>query len=242
MIETALSYLADAPPSEWLVYGAMLFYVLGFLFKDQIVLRILILIGTGFYIAYYYTAAEAPLWAAIVTSAMIGVANVIGFCRLIYGRIRIGIPERQRALYAAMGGLRPGEFRRLMKLATHRETTTSTVLTREGATPESIFFVTHGRVLAKKGDLSFEIPTDNFIGEISFVLGCPASACVHLPEGGTYIEWNRADLRRAMDRSFELERSVEALMSRDMAKKVAASIHAAALEGAPPLWAQTAVA
>ncbi|MEM8751554.1 MAG: cyclic nucleotide-binding domain-containing protein [Pseudomonadota bacterium] len=224
MIEALPAALTEQPTAELLVYAAMLLYVAGFVLKDQILLRAFILTGTGFYIAYYYVAPESPLWAAIYASLAIGAANVIGFVRLVYGRMRMGIPESHRAIFAAMGGLRPGEFRRLMRLGEYCETEASETLTREGRTPDWLYFIVKGEVVATKGPARFVIPPDHFVGEISFYLGRPATACVAMPKGGAYVRWDRARLRRAMARSFELERAVEALLTRDMAGKVAAGV------------------
>ena len=55
---------------------ALLFYVLGFLARDEIWLRGLILIGTAFYLIYYYYAADTPLWDAIFASGVLGLANI----------------------------------------------------------------------------------------------------------------------------------------------------------------------
>lgn len=234
MIAAIENYAATMPATEWFVYAAMLSYVLGLLFKNQLILRALILIGTGFYIAYYYHHPDIPLWGAITSSILIAVANLIGFFRVIQGRMKFGIPDQQMRIFAAMGGLRPGEFRRLMKLGEIVDAPDPATLTIEGETPSHLYFVVSGDLFVHKGEARFAIPADNFIGEISFVLGCNASATVTMPTGGVYIRWERGRLRRAMSRSFELERAVDAMLSRDMAAKVAASIRSA-----PPTPAQT---
>jgi len=58
--------LASLWSAEIFVYGALLFYVLGFLFRDELWLRGLLFVGTIFYILYYYFAAQSPLWDAIL--------------------------------------------------------------------------------------------------------------------------------------------------------------------------------
>jgi len=99
----------------YLVHLAMLGYVSGFLFKDQILLRILVLIGTVFYIAYYYFHPAEPLWGAIYTSLLIIAANLIGLTRLIYSRLPFAIRPEHAPIRKVLPGLEPGEFRLLMK-------------------------------------------------------------------------------------------------------------------------------
>ncbi|MEN0041309.1 MAG: hypothetical protein AAF764_08210, partial [Pseudomonadota bacterium] len=55
-----------------LAHAAAGFYALGLLTRNQILLRLLILFGTGFYIAYYYLAPSMPLWEAIIWSCILG--------------------------------------------------------------------------------------------------------------------------------------------------------------------------
>ena len=64
--------------TETLVTIAIVGYVLGFLFKSQITLRMLVLVASLFYIAYYYYHPAEPLWGAIWGSVLIIVANLIG--------------------------------------------------------------------------------------------------------------------------------------------------------------------
>ena len=49
----------------YLAHLAAICYALGLITRDQIVLRILIFLGTLFYIAYYYFVPSIPLWDAI---------------------------------------------------------------------------------------------------------------------------------------------------------------------------------
>jgi len=128
--------MIDHFEASWLVHLAMAAYVLGFLFREQILLRLLVLIGTGFYIAYYYNQTPVPLWDAIFASTAIGTANLIGMSRLLYSRYVLLIPMEQRGIFGAMSGLQPGEFRKLMRLGTISTAEDDLELTKEGTPPE----------------------------------------------------------------------------------------------------------
>ena len=216
-----------------LVHIAMLGYVAGFILKNQIGLRSLVLFATCFYIAYYYYHPETPLWGAIFASLMILLANLIGLSRILYGRMKLAMPADQVAIYDAMAGLQPGEFRKLMSLGEVRTTERETRLTTEGETPDHLYFIAEGAPVAEKGGRRFDVPPRHFIGEISFVLGTAATATVRLPAGGRYVMWDKDKLRRAFARSPELERGFEALLSRDMASKVSTSVQ---IERLHPEW------
>ena len=205
-----------------LVHLAILAYVIGFLCRNQIALRTTVLTGTSFYMAYYYLIDSGPMWDAMVGSALIATANLIGLTSLIYSRMPLGMGDHQRSIFEALGALEPGVFRALMKIARHETSDGADTLTREGATPDSLCFVMSGRPRIAKGPDSFEVDGGCFIGEVSWMLDCPASATVTLEAGANYIVWPRDKLDRLTRRSPRVRQALEAMIAQDMARKVAA--------------------
>lgn len=206
-----------------LVHLATFAYVLGFLFRNQIILRLLILSGSTFYISYYYFHNGVPQWDAIIGSVLIASATLYGLLNLVYSLIPIGISEDRKQIFEALQPLEPGEFRRLIAIATLRIRDEPVVLAREGDVPDKLFFVLSGRPVVEKDDSAFRIWNNTFVGEIAMLLDTPASATVRLPEGGTFVEWDVRELRRLLARASKLRQAFEALIGRDMAEKVARS-------------------
>lgn len=213
--------IALAWDTEVLVTLAVLSYVLGFVFKSQIILRLLVLGGTLFYIAYYYYHPEAPLWAAIYGSFLILGANLIGLGRLMYSRLAIGIPADQWPIFKALEGLEPGEFRQLMRLGSMKFAEDKTTLTAESVEVDSLYFAISGDLNGDKGGHQFKMYAGEFIGEVSFMLGGEATATVSIEKGGFYYEWRKDKLRKVLENQPRLSQAFEALIGRDMAKKVA---------------------
>lgn len=197
--------------------------VLGLLVTRQLILRLLVLIGSALFVVYYYLHLGQPQWDAIVGSSLIGLANLVGLLVLLYSRIPIGMRSENRLLFEAIGGLEPGQFRKLMRVGRMVQNSEPVVLTREGEVPERLFFVLQGRPRIQKGDYAFRISDRCFVGEVAFKLGCPASATASLPEGGTYVTWERARLEALLAGKPTLRQAFDALISRDMANKVALS-------------------
>jgi len=90
--------LASLWTAEIFVYAALLFYVLGFLFRDELWLRGLLFVGTIFYIIYYYYAASNPLWDAILTSSILGVVNVAMIGVVIWERTKFTMSSDQASI------------------------------------------------------------------------------------------------------------------------------------------------
>ena len=69
-----------------------------------------------------------------------------------------------------------------------------------------------------------------FIGEVSFMLGGMATATVTIEKGGVYYEWRKDKLRKVLENQPRLSQAFEALIGRDMAKKVASGYRAEELK------------
>lgn len=206
-----------------LVIGAGACYVLGLLFKNQLVLRALILLGTGLYICYYYLAADEPLWNAIYTSVLIGIANIIGFINLLISQSPKFISPGQLDLYSMLGGMEPGNFRKLMKIGNRRFLNQDEQLTVQDTVPDKLFFILSGEVIIDKDGDRFNAGPRVFVGEISIILGTAASASVFLAKGAEIVEWDRSSLFKEMAAKDSFRIAVEAIIGKDMAQKVAAS-------------------
>ncbi len=207
-----------------LVHGATLTYVLGFLFRNQIVLRILILSGTVLYILYYYFHTASPLWDAIFGSVLIGFATTYGLLMLLYSKFPIGFSRADREIFAKFDTLEPGQFRQLMKAGEMVFTSERTVLTHEDQLAERMYFVLNGAIEVHKSDTVFSVPDHSFVGEIGFVLDRPASATAILPTGGSFIAWGREDLGALLTRKPQLRQAFNALVTQDIASKLSTSV------------------
>ena len=207
-----------------LVYLATTLQVLGFLFRTQIILRLLVLFGSILYVLFYYFHPSAPIWDAIYGSSLIALANLVGLALLIYSRVPLGMSDNERELFEALGGLEPGMFRKLMKAGSLRDTTDPVELTREGRRPDKLYFVLKGRTEVKKNVTVFQLCERSFVGEVAFLTGAHASASTTLMHGGTYVEWDCARLRLLCQRRPAFRQAFEALISRDLATKVATGV------------------
>ncbi|MGB0505408.1 MAG: Crp/Fnr family transcriptional regulator [Pikeienuella sp.] len=207
-----------------LVHLGMAGYFAGFLFRDQVVLRLLVLAGTASYLAYYYLHPAEPLWGAIFASSMIGLATLIGLMRVLASRMPLTLNAEDRLIFDALPGLEPGEFRRLMALAERVTLGKDTLLTAEGHKPDRLHFTCAGEFAAEKDGKTFKIPPLTFVGEVSFMLDAKASATLVAESGARLVSWEVGRLRSTLSSHPDLKQAFEALLARDMAEKVAAGI------------------
>ena len=221
----ALTQLVASPTSA-LVYVAMGFYALGFVFKRQVILRLLVIAGSAFYILYYYFQADAPLWDAITATVAIVTANLIGLVRLWLDRLPGRVRARDGAAYHALdallpGALTPGQFRRLMRNANIVEIERETRALELGRVPATLCFVERGSVTFRKAGRSSMVDGPRFVGDVAFVTGGIACDDAWIAPGSRVVTWPVGALRRQIAAEPALERALHALLTRDMAAKIA---------------------
>ncbi|MEM6637660.1 MAG: cyclic nucleotide-binding domain-containing protein [Pseudomonadota bacterium] len=220
MGETANSLVSP----EFLVVLAGACHAIGYLITNQMMLRISMLIGTGFYIFYYAVVSHDPLWIAIWTSIVLATANVTGMLLLAVSRSRLIIPSTFKDVYRFFPSVPPGEFRQLMKLSRRYVAREAEIATREGEPVEKLFFIVSGGMAVEKRGEKFLVPSGVFVGEVAFLLNQPASATTILDPGSDVLVWDVAVLRKNCAKRPRFRLALEAMISNDLAAKVSFAV------------------
>jgi hypothetical protein len=204
-----------------LVHLAAVFTLICFLFRDQIKLRLFAALGDAVLSAYYYFAFAVPLWNPMVWS----IANVLingAMIAILLREHRMSLlSDNEMTLFRCLETLTPGQFRKLLKLATWHEAEEPVTLTTQGKPPEQLYYVLDGKVMIEKQGRSMEADPRLFIGEIAFLRAKAASATVTTLGKSLYVSWPRPELQALLRRNEDLKNAMSALLSADMADKVA---------------------
>ncbi|WOE74623.1 cyclic nucleotide-binding domain-containing protein [Alterisphingorhabdus coralli] len=203
--------------------GAII-YIIAFAVRGELTLRILTLIGNGFYIAYYLFVPEVTLWVAIASTTLMTIANVVVMSRIALERTTWGMSDEDKALYSRFDNFNPGQFRRLLKAATRLSGEQDLRLTLEGQIPERLYFLTDGTVHVSKGRDSFPLRENNFIGEVAWLLNGPASATVISSDNAEILAWDSTALRKLCDKWPDIDNALRARINRDLAQKLSGSV------------------
>ena len=207
--------------SKNIVHVAALLYLLGFLFRDQLILRGLILLGDLVYILYFYFAPVEPLWGGIFWSAMFTIVNVTMIWLIFLDEVQFSLGANERKLFDLLEDFTPGQFRRLMKAGRQDVATSPVVATTENELLDRLYFVSDGKITIEKGGHRVVSDAKTFIGEIAFLLSRPATATVTLQPGSHYCVWDSKTLRGVLDRKPALRTALSASMNKKLAQKVA---------------------
>lgn len=218
MIPT-LSFLASV---KLLAILAVLFQLLGLMTRKELRLRLLLLLGTFFYIAYYMTVGPAPLWEAVMASTLLALANVYALCFVLLDRSTLWMGAERRALLRHFPTLNPGQFRRIVRHAKWHVVEEDRTICRQGEVPDGLVLLLEGEAVLQRNEKTARLGPVRFIGEMSFLRGDDrgANATVILRPGSRYVMWDRAQLRRQMNTNKPLENALLAMFNADLLEKL----------------------
>jgi hypothetical protein len=213
-------------PQEYysnLIHLGAILYLVCFLFRNQIHLRLFAIMGDLVYTAYYFGVASHPLWEAMVWSVLNMGVNAVMIAMIINDNRETKLGDNELRLYRNLASLSPGEFRKLMALGKWHTATENIVLTNEGQSLDQLYYVLEGEVDIEKSGRKIEVKPELFIGEIAYLLRKPASATVAIKKGALYVAWSHTALEKAITKQDALKNALNTLLSADLATKVARS-------------------
>jgi CRP-like cAMP-binding protein len=116
------------------------------------------------------------------------------------------------------------EFNRLLKISEWHLEGSGFVYTVSGQPLTDIYYLISGRAEAElpEGN-TVKLPQGNVIGEVSYRLRCPASATVTSTEACVCLRWNQEELRDLCERTINIKRAVDTVLSSHMARKLSES-------------------
>jgi CRP-like cAMP-binding protein len=210
----SFAVIADLFVSKNIVHVAALLFLLGFLSRDQFILRGLVLLGDLLYVLYFYFAPDEPLWGGIFWSAMFAIA-------IFLDEVQFSLRADERKLFDLLGDLTPGQFRKLLKAGRQEVATVPLVITQENEPSNELYFIIEGKMTISKGGHRTVSEGKTFIGEIAFLLSRPATATVTLEPGCHYCVWDSKALHAVLNGNPALRTALSAAMNRKLAEKVA---------------------
>ena len=207
--------------SENIVHAKALLYLAGFLFRNQLILRGLIIAGDFVYILYFYFAPDVPLWGGIFWSVMFTVVNLAMIALIVADTMHFNLTANEKKLFGLLENLTPGEFRQLLGTGREELAAVPAVITRQSQVLEKLYFILEGKMTIEKGGQRWSSEAQTFIGEIAFLLARPATATVTLEAGTAYFVWEAEALHRLLRANPALNTALSAIMNKKLAQKVA---------------------
>lgn len=207
----------------YVLYGfAFAASMLAFLMTSMQKLRLLIVLSSTAYAIYYYFFPMEPLWLDVGSELALVVINGFMLVYLAWSNSRIKFDQREQFLYEnEFSDLTRIEFNQLLKISEWHLEGRGFVYATEGQPLVDIYYLISGRAQAELPDgNTITVPQGNVIGEVSYRLQCPASATVTSMESCMCLRWNQDALRALCDKTINIKRAVDNVLSSHMARKL----------------------
>ena len=202
----------------WIHLGNVLF-LLAYLVRDILWLRILTVVGTLCLMAYYVCCA---LYVPIIWNSLFTIVNVVQITLLIMERRPVFLGEDELRLYRnVFRTLTPREFSKLLLIADWKHTTEGEVLLEQDEPISQLALVSGGTASVEiDGRHIADVGPGQFIGEMGFLTQQPASASVVSRIPLDILSWPAERLREYLQDAPQLHVKFQGILGADLVEKL----------------------
>ena len=214
--------------NDWNIYvilfnTANIIFLLAFMAKKIVWLRLLTITGMMVSIPYYLYFLEAPMWNNIFWVNTYALINLV-MLFIIYLESRpVKLSDLEQKIYdLTFKSLEPRVFKKLIDHGSLEELQPEVVLVNRDSELDSLMLVVEGEaeVVLKHGE-HLIIPTGGFIGEQSYITGGKTSADVTSGKEATMIlRWNSEVLRKYLVGKETLKDNLDLIFTADLIHKL----------------------
>jgi CRP-like cAMP-binding protein len=209
---------------DLLIHAANMLFLVAYMVRDILWLRILTVIATFCLIPYYFTRAE-PMMVPIYWSLVFAALNVYWIVRLLLERAPMKLnADEQRLCELVFRTMSPREMITLLKLATWEHAETGECFVERHKPSNRLMVIYSGRACAEVDGLRVtELEPGQFIGSIDYVTQETAPADILAIEPTRYVSWPKSELKDFMSRNPELHSALKSTLAIDLARWIRAS-------------------
>ncbi len=194
-----------------------------YLVKEILYLRLLSIAASLSIIAFSMTTADGLSGVTLGWNLAFMTINGAHCVLLIRERLRTQLTAEEEALHRALfPALDAVALKRLLHHARWVDQPAGTPLAEAGRPMESLTLIVHGAAEVRARDKAVaKLVSGQFVGEMSFLGGRPASADVVLTGQSRCVVWPKESLYRMLEKDSSLRAALHAVLGTDMAGKLA---------------------
>ena len=211
---------------EVLIHTANVIYLVSYLMRDILWLRIFTVIAAACLILYFYYLPE-PLLTPVYWNTLFLALNIFWIARLLLERRPVQLSADERQLCELVFRLiSPREMISLLKIGTWETAEANECLISGGSELDKLMLIQSGQAcLMVDGAKTQIIDPGQFMGSISFVTDEIAPADFVTLEPTRYLQWDKSSLKRYLTKNPELHAAIQATLSMDLTEKLKTSWH-----------------
>ena len=210
------------PCVEDMVHVANVLYLISYLVRDILWLRVLTIFAGLSLLPFYCHCSDHILWAPIGWNALFISVNLIQIGILLRERRPRRLDGPEQELYDnVFSELTTGEFRQLLKVGEWRKIETGTTVVQRDTVVRDIQVLQRGalEVRSAGGVIDRDTP-GQFVGEMSFLSGEKATADVVAIEPSLVFVWPQESLNKLLDKKPALAFKIRGILSLDVVAKL----------------------
>jgi CRP-like cAMP-binding protein len=208
----------------YLIHVANVLYLMSYLVKDILWLRLLSILG-GTLLMVTYVAAVPPLFTPLAWGAVFASINAYQIYLLILERRPVRLAEQEQRLYQLVfRSLTPREFVKLLGLARWERAEAAERIVQRGRALDRMMVIVSGATSVQvDGRDVTRLGEGKFIGEMSFITGEAPSADVVALEETRYVAWPKQELTEFLAGNPPLRAALQLIIGTDLVAKLRAA-------------------
>jgi len=214
--------------SDWnhylvLLNVAYLIWLMAFVAKDILWLRVLTITGNLVVIPYHLYNFQNPLWNSIIWVGIYTSINSVMLFLLYLERRPVPMTEQEENIYdLTFKSIKPRAFKKLIEQARWENLGPDVNLVTRDTELKDLFLVVQGKAeVVLKNGANKDIPMGGFIGEQSFITGSTTSADVSTgAEATTILRWNKESLKNYLNHHETLKHTFDLILTADLIFKL----------------------
>jgi CRP-like cAMP-binding protein len=208
----------------YLIHVANVLYLLSYLVKDILWLRLLSIVG-GSLLMVTYLASVPPLLVPLAWGAVFAAINAYQIYLLILERRPVRLKEDEQHLYQLVfRSLTPREFVKLLALARWETARADERLVERGRQLDRMMVIVSGAAAVQlDGTALTQLGAGKFIGEMSYITGEHPSADVVATEDTRLVSWPKDELKRFLAHNQPLRAAMQLVIGTDLVAKLRAA-------------------
>jgi hypothetical protein len=205
-----------------MLHIANVLFLLAYLVRDILWLRIITVIATASLIPYYFCCAVSPLYGPILWNSLFISVNLVQIVLLILEKRPVFLSDKEMQLYRTVfSALKPREFTKLLSLAEWRTAKPGEVLLEQDQPVQALLLISSGSgVVEIDGRRVATVTSGQFIGEMGFLSEQVASAKVAASAPTEYLAWPAGKLRTLLFTTPMLHVKVQGILGCDLVDKL----------------------
>jgi len=209
---------------SYFIHIANVLYLLSYLVRDILALRVLTVIA-GLALMPFYMLRPDPIYVAVAWNCVFTAINVVQIRRLLLERRPVRLTESELRLYRAVfPRVSERDFFKLLRSGQWTNAPSDHCLIEQGRPLADLIVLCAGSVAVRAGEREVaSLDAGRFVGEMSYLTGESTSASVWTREPTEYVTWAREALDALFASSPELRAGVQLAIGADLARKLRAT-------------------